>query len=297
MNPTGSSQPGALAPQFILKFDQEINGFKVSVYEVNLSDSIELSKLENYIKNKIQSMRIHDVERLTSFFSVPGTNLNYKNKAVEAIKQYCRPSDSKISWFDVKRSRVTEFMAQCLLEKEFGCVFHKEADKRINLEAFQADKHVEGIDVTGIHKTEGSFKFVACEVKASKGDPPCSSSEDLLTDIKKAYHDEKRLPREILHYIDKINGIESDADISNILCFLIGLLKESSSKEQMLRNVIFFPFLVRNNEKITSERKLDDFENFKQSDFDHSTLKGIIWSFNVGIDEFCLRIYNEALKK
>ena len=74
------------------------------------------------------------------------------------------------------------------------------------------------------------------------------------------------------------------------------LICESSSKEVVLKNVIFFPFLIRNNPKISKDMNLDDFVHFSKEDFVGTNLKGIIWSFNEDIDSFCINIYDEVLK-
>ena len=59
-------------------------------------------------------------------------------------------------------------MAQLLLEKEYNCKFYEEADKRMNIEPVEIDKHTPGIDVPGIRMADNQVKFVVCEVKASE---------------------------------------------------------------------------------------------------------------------------------
>ncbi len=94
---------------------------------------------------------------------------------------------SSISQFDVRRERVTEWVAQYLLEQEYGCRFYDEADKRINLRTVEIDKHTDGIDVPGIWIDNDKIRFVVCEVKASETKRiPCGSAQDLQEDIQKA---------------------------------------------------------------------------------------------------------------
>lgn len=283
-------------PNFNSRINKSINNLDVSVYDIDLNNSVDLNKLEVFLKDKIKKMKIHSSSAYLNLLDVPNIKPELRQKISEKIKESNNPRRSDIVWFDVRRSRITEFMSQCLLEKKYNCVFYEEADKRINLSAIETDKHVQGVDVTGIRQSNGSFKFVVCEVKSSKDKVPSKSSSKLLEDIQKGYTDENKLNRELLDYFTKLKLIQSDEQLSKILEFLFKLITESSSHKTTLNNVIFFPFLIRQNEEIIAQNTIDDFKDFKKESFADTSIHGIIWCFNTDIDEFCKRIYDEALK-
>lgn len=286
-------------PNFNCLIHKEINGIDIFLYEMSLNQSDEREKLESYIKQKIKKMQMHGNYLDNLQYLSPNMNADLMKKFKTRMDEITTPAYSSKKWFDVRRSRVTEFMAELLLERKQNCVFYDEADKRINLNVLDLDKHASGIDVTGIYRKNEEFKFVICEVKASKDeDIPCSSSELLLKDMKKAYTNAERVNKDIVQYIKWLNVDENPNDevLKNIINFLTLLICESFSKETVLRNVIFFPFLIRNNPKISNDMNLNDFASFKSEDFVGTDMKGIIWSFNEDIDSFCINIYDEVLK-
>lgn len=252
-------------------------------------------------------MKIHN--GISTYSNVSGIKKDFLNKIKEAednnkseLSKICTPEGNKKKWFDVRRSRVTEFMSQLLLEKELNCVFFEETDKRINLSAFEADTHVKGVDVTGIHTdSNGSSKFVICEVKASgSNDIPCSSSCELLKDIKNSYNlTNERVFREIKDFTLKLIEANPSNDISNIIEYITDLyaqiLDKKSSKNLILDNILFIPFLIRRNPKIIENNDIGDFNNFNKDDFEQINLKGVMWVLNQDIDTFCIDLYNKAV--
>lgn len=278
------------------RFRRNINDFEVCIFE--LSDDSQLPFLKDSITKKIQSMKtMNDFSSYVESFSVPTISPEFKNKFNERIKEISTPKENGIAWFDVRRSRVTEFMSQILLSNKYGCIFYDEADKRMNTTALEIDKHSEGIDVTGILNTNGSeLKFVVCEVKASKDNNiPCSEAESLKKEIENARDDkDKRLSKEILYYIQQLNNVKDDILINKVAAFLINLLSDSSSQETLLKNVIFFPFFIRKNPSILETNNIDDFRDF--NGFGDIDIKGVIWSFNEDITEFSKTLYNLALE-
>lgn len=286
-------------PKFNCLVHNKINGIDIFLYEMNLNQPTEREKLVNYIKLKIKKMQMHNNYLENAKYFSPNMNPNLIRKFKTRMNEITTPSYNSKKWFDVRRSRVTEFMAELLLEKKQNCVFYDEADKRINLSILDLDKHASGIDVTGVYKENKEFKFVICEVKASKeANIPCSSSDLLLEDIKKAYVNVERINKDIAQYIKWLDkgANPNDEVLKNIIRFLTLMICESSSKDVVLKNVIFFPFLIRNNPKISRDMTLDDFINFNSKDFIGTNMKGIIWSFNEDIDSFCINIYDEVLK-
>ena len=289
------------------KINTENNGFEIRVYDIDFSNQDDVNKLENYIISKVRKMKIHN--GISTYSNINGIKKDFLNKIKEAednnkseLSKICTPEENKKKWFDARRSRVTEFMSQLLLERELNCIFFEETDKRINLSAFEADTHVKGVDVTGIHTdSNGSNKFVICEVKASgSSDIPCSSSGELFKDIKNSYNlTNKRVFREIKDFTSKLIEADYSNDISSIIEYITDLyaqiLDKKSSKNLILDNILFIPFLIRRNPKIIENNDIGDFNNFNKDDFEQINLKGVIWVLNQDIDTFCIDLYNKAV--
>ena len=283
---------------FINRISNAVNGIEINVYELDASDQNPEAGnyLESYLIRKIKAMKIHRDFIVNDVFNVPTLNKEYIDRINQEIQKINTPAYSKLNWFDVRRSRVTEFMSQLLLEEEYRCTFFEEADKRINLSEYEADKHVSGVDVTGIKEHGESFKFVLCEVKASKEKRiPCASANDLLADISHAYNNVKLILREIVSYYRKLGKELETRELAKILDFLVTILIHSSSHQVILENVIFIPFLIRNNPGIIETKNLDDFREFRLEAFPGADINGIIWSVNFDIELFSKEIYEKAL--
>lgn len=277
--------------EFEQKYSQWINGFEINAYTVDTKFN---QALKDLLKNKIKKIKLY-TEDYIDFLS-PDTDPKFKIKMYEKIVELSLPSNHKIKWFDVKRSFTTEFMSQILLEKNYNCIFHNEADKRINTTPINVDKHADGIDVVGIKSQGETFNFVVCEVKASKDNNiPCSSSVSLLDDIKKSSTpNSKRLQREILQYMKNIGSVNTQTT-EQAVKFLSELLVVESSENKLFESIIFYPFLIRDNNEIINNGNLNDFQDFKKEELSNIQLTGIIWSFNENIDDFCINLYDEAI--
>ena len=278
---------------FELKTSKNINGFDVNVFELK-SGHDEL--LRNTIKAKIQKIKLYQ-EAAHADLLPPTMSESFKKKFTQTVRDICTPHDHKLKWFDVKRGFSTEFISQLLLERQYNCIFHEEADKKINLSPVNVDKQIPGIDVVGLQENQDDYKFVVCEIKASKEDNiPCTSAVDLLDDVKFALESDDRIAREIFQYIQGLSGTKDDS-IQKIVTFLANLLLSRSSKDILLNQIVFFPFLIRNNAKILEENNLDDFSIFNPQDLQNINLSGVIWSFNEDISDFCNNIYKEAIEE
>lgn len=294
-------------PKFNKRIETKKNGFQIRVYDIESSNQHDINKLEDYIVSKIKRMKIH--KGISAYSNVNGIKNEFLDKIKEAeknnetlLREICNPIEHPKKWFDVRRSRVTEFMSQLLLEKELNCIFFDETDKRINLSAFEADTHVKGVDVTGIHTdNNGRKKFVICEVKASGSDSiPCSSSEALLKDIKASYNlKNKRVYREIKDFLSKLSETNITDEIGNIIEYITDLYRQilntKSSKKLILDNILFVPFMIRKNPEILSQNNVNDFSVFNKNEFEHINLKGVMWVLNQDIDSFCIDLYTKAV--
>lgn len=282
--------------KFNCRNKKTINDIEVTLYDVDLEKEDEINDLKNWLQQKIKRMNMHNADFIDTF-NVPTISEEFRQRIKEKYEKNSNPIENKIEWFDVRRSRVTEFMAQRLLEKQYNCLFYEEADKKITASIIDRDKHVGGVDVTGIKKEEDDFKFVICEVKSSSSKSiPCENAKELLKDINASfYNDKDRTTKEIMNYFKSLsNSLTNDELIHNILIFLINLVDELGNESVIKNKLVFFPFLIRNNKKVCEEYELNDFSNFKNDDFKNTEMKGIIWAFNTDIDEFVKKIYNEV---
>ena len=239
----------------------------------------------DYIKSKLD--RNYDLEAIISECSSEDLNKEAFKKLVADIK---KPNTASIPSFDVKRSTVTEFMAEFLLEKEFQCIFFEEINKKIRKKAVDSHKHVSGIDVVGFQKKD-TLKIVFSEVKASKTNKN-SITKDLLDDTKKIYQlDNKKVIREILDISTELhNKISSNLDFKEYIVFLLNLINQKNSYDFLIKNIIVFPFLIHENRKL---KDLSDFKDFSQLDKYGKDIKGILWSINEEIDNFIKICYEE----
>ena len=284
--------------EFNCRNSKTINDIEVTLYDVDLENEDVMNDLKNWLQQKIKRMNMHNTDFIDAF-NVPTISEEYKQKIKEIYRKISNPKENEIKWFDVRRSRVTEFMAQKLLEKQYNCLFYEKADKKMQAPIIDRDKHVGGIDVTGIRNYSDGFKFVVCEVKASSSkDIPCSSAKDLLDDINKSFYDEsERTTKEVMNYLSSLSNVLKDGNdqiIYNIVKFFMEIIEEKGKESLINNKVVFFPFLIRNNERVCKEYSLDDFSNFKNKDFKNTEMKGIIWAFNTDIEEFVKKIYDEV---
>ena len=284
-------------PVFNQKINKTLSSFEVSVYEIEDQVEEEANKLKQYLIDKIKKIKIfNQLDEVSSMLNVPNVSPEFIEKFKKDLKAICDPYKNKISTFDIRRSYVTEFMSQLLLEKQYNCIFYDQADKRLNSDAISINKHTPGIDVVGLHIDE-SLKFAVCEVKASKSAIPCTETSGLLSDVKKSMEvSNRRLTKEILNYTSYLKTDDNDELMAKVVDFLLNILKMSNDEEFVISNVIFFPFLIRNNAAIVGNSDISDFDLFAQEDFNQTSIKGIIWSFNNDIDSFCEKIWEEAVE-
>ena len=242
-------------------FDKDINGLHVNLFEFDIYDEYALRELRGYLISKIRTSRVHDKDQYDlTYYCSKNLKPEFIEKLKDKIFEVNIPKKTKIPQFDVRRERVTEWMAQYFLEQIYGCRFYDETDKRLNIRTLEIDKHTEGIDVTGIKIDGKEIRFVVCEVKASESAIPSPSASSLQEDIQKSINNtDNRLSREILQYMDSIrnSNIESD-EFQKIIDFLVRII----ANENGLSNIIFFPFLLRNNGEIVKHLDLRDYNSF-----------------------------------
>lgn len=277
--------------------EKEINGLRVNLFEFDIDNEESINGLKSYLINKIRISKVHNSEEYDlTYYGAGNLNPEFVAKFNEQVAKINIPKKAKIPQFDVRRERVTEWFAQYLLEQEYGCKFYDEADKRINLKTVEIDKHTDGIDVPGIWIDNDKLRFVVCEVKASEAASiPCDSMEALQIDIQKAVDNvDNRVSREILQYMHGIRNVKIQDDVlDKIIKFLAELI--AGEMQDMAKNIMFFPFLLRNNNKVVSNLDMNDFKNFQLQGVDMDNVENIILSFEKKFNDFSNEVYEEAI--
>jgi hypothetical protein len=280
---------------FISKHEEEIENLKIKVFEINHEDATHVQKLQNLLIDKVKSMKIHQNILEENHFP-PGFDEEFIKNFRDSAKSIITPEEHSIPWFDVRRSRLTEFMSQIYLEKEIGCVFFDKCDKKINLEAFEVDNHAKGIDVVGIKDHNNDFKFVVCEVKVSNDIKiPCKTSKDLKEDILKSKDNSRRVLKEVITLLQCLTTGKTSDELNSVLKLLLELVNAKDSKEILYKNIVFMPFLIKRNENIVKDNNVDDLKQFM--DIKDICIEGFLWSFNDDIDTFVKNAYNIALEE
>ena len=157
--------------------ETEVNGLKVNLFEYDIENEESISQIKDYLINKIKISKVHNLSEYDlTYYGTQNLEPEFIARFNEQVAQINIPKKALIPQFDVRRERVTEWIAQYILEQEYGCKFYDEADKRINLKTVEIDKHTDGIDVPGIWIDNDKIRFVVCEVKASDEKRiPCDS--------------------------------------------------------------------------------------------------------------------------
>ncbi len=272
-----------------------ISGLEITKYECTSAQQGYLEDLQNIVMQKIKNMRINkNIVDLLPYIP-PNLSTEFMQRLQDKTAEVAKPKDHKIIAFNVRRSRVTEFMSQVLLEHEFGCVFADEYDKRMNLDFHQSDKHVSGIDVTGYKKDGDDFKFIVCEVKASsQKSVPSSSAKKLYDDVKANANDHIRVLREIEDVAMKIG--EHHKDFEAVMEFLLSLISHENSKEVLREKIIIIPFFIREySDKLQSSEWTKEFSMYDMKETHGHEVVGYLWSFEHSLKDFVESTYEKAL--
>jgi len=277
--------------------ETKLNGLNIKLFEYDIHNEQSFSELKEYLVNKVRSSKVHKMDDYDlNYFGSRNLNPEFIKKFNERVARVCIPKKATLPQFDVRRERVTEWMAQYLLELEYGCTFYDEADKRMNLKTVEIDKHTDGIDVPGVRIDGDTIRFVICEVKASEDrNIPCSSAVSLQDDIQKAIENrDNRTSREILEYMHGIRDVDlQDEVLKNIIGFLATLI--AGEKGELVDNIIFFPALIRNNNTIVANKSVDDYKDFVVHGVGSENIENVILSFQKSFCDFSNDIYKEAI--
>lgn len=277
--------------------ETEVNGLKVNLFEFDIETEENFNEIKTYLVNKVKISKVHNIEEYDlTYYGAKNLNPAFVAKFNEQVAKINVPKQAKKPQFDVRRERITEWMAQYLLEQEYGCKFYDEADKRVNLKTVEIDKHTDGIDVPGIWIDNDKIRFVVCEVKASEAVKiPCDSVLPLQEDMQKAIDDvDNRVSREILEYMHGIRNVKmQDEMLQKIIDFLAQLI--AGEKKDLADNIMFFPFLLRNNEKIIMNLNVNDYRDFSLQGVKKENVENIICSFGKKFSDFSNEVYQEAL--
>ena len=270
---------------FTLEKTQTFGNVKVRLF--SLKNKYHKNKLTAYIKERIAMTTQSCIDTIEKYASDIIDHDELKRK----IASITMPGEHSIPAFDVKRSTVTEFMAEFLLEENFQCIFFEQTNKKIDHLAFETDHHISGVDLVGIQEQE-ELKLILAEVKASEEQKiPCKSASTLKKDMEKALDFENnRVDREILSMIQCLE-LKNEQIYEKYLNFLSDLIAKPDALKVLVRRIIIFPFLIRNYSRILEDSSLDDFKDFSELDTKDVEVTGILWAINKDINTFVDDIY------
>lgn len=119
--------------------------------------------------------------------------------------------------------------------------------------------------------------------------------QSLQEDIQKAIDNaDNRVSHEILEYMHGIRNIKMQDDIlEKIVVFLAQLI--AGEKEDLADNIMFFPVLLRNNEKVFPDINAGDYMDFFLQGVKKENVENIIFSFRKKFSEFSNEVYKEAI--
>jgi len=271
--------------EFKLEKEERFGNIDVNLF----SYTEQQSALSRYIQSKVQQPASNFSNLLENYAS---SNID-KDFLLQKFNELNTPANHTVPTFDVKRSTVTEFMAEYLLEKEFQCIFFEETNKKLNKSMIDTSRHTTGVDVVGIQQSDNNLKFVVCEVKASiESKVPCQSANSLKQDIEKLLNfTNNRLISEIFGMSETI---KSSSQMESYVKFLLELISSSQSQNKLIENLIIFPFLIRQNSEILKKKNLNDFKDFSQLDTKNVETIGIIWAINKNLDAFVESIFTNG---
>ena len=268
--------------QFRLKGKKDFGSIQSKLYSYTEKNNA----LSTYIKAKIEQPVQHFQDVLENY----GSAENLKKKDLLKSFQKLRASqNSSIPAFDVKRSTVTEFMAEFLLKQEFQCIFFEQTHKKRNKSVVDTHHHSTGVDIVGLQGNHQNLKFVVAEMKAPQEETiPCPSARNLRDDIKNVLDfANQRLFREILALSESFDTRPNPNPFQKCISFLLDLMEGQNAPDIFVKSIIVFPFLIHKNvSPILEQKNLNDFQNFSELDTKEGQTIGIVWAINKDIDLF-----------
>ncbi len=106
----------------------KLNSLTVKLFEYDIDNEQSFTDLKEYLVKKIKKSKVHNVN--LNYYGSKNLNPTFVKKFNEQVAKITIPQKAKMPQFDVRRERVTEWMAQLLLEKKYNCMFYEEADKK-----------------------------------------------------------------------------------------------------------------------------------------------------------------------
>ncbi len=122
---------------------KNINNFEVNVFEVDIQQEAQKQLLEQRLIEQIKKIKaFKNIDQVVNSIKTPGITNEFIEKLKQSLISATKPADNQIPAFDVKRSYITEFMSQLVLEKHYQCFFYEEADRRLKSDQWHY-KHIQ----------------------------------------------------------------------------------------------------------------------------------------------------------
>ena len=91
-----------------------------------------------------------------------------------------------------------------------------------------------------------------------------------------------------------IRNIKIQDDLLQRIIDFLGRLI-AGEKEDLVENIMFFPFLIRNNNTIVANQNINDYKNFSLQRVKKENVENIIASFGKEFSDFSNEIYEQAI--
>ena len=98
--------------------EKEVNGLKVSLFEYDVESEESINQIKEYLIHKVKISKVHNTaEYDLTYYGTRNLDPEFVVRFNEQVAQINIPKKSTLPQFDVRRERVTEWMAQYLLER------------------------------------------------------------------------------------------------------------------------------------------------------------------------------------
>ena len=99
--------------------EAEVNGLKVNLFEYDVTSEKSINQIREYLINKVKISKVHNIaEYDLTYYGTQNLIPEFVARFNEQVAKVNIPKKSAKPQFDVRRERVTEWMAQYLLEQE-----------------------------------------------------------------------------------------------------------------------------------------------------------------------------------
>ena len=92
--------------------ETSVNNLKVTLFEYDVESEDSLSQIKEYLINKVRISKVHSItEYDLTYYGVQNLDPKFVDRFNKQIAKISIPKKASVPQFDVRRERVTEWMA------------------------------------------------------------------------------------------------------------------------------------------------------------------------------------------